>query len=115
MEGHYEDDGAVPQHIDPVLYVVSDEWGHCVSEIGIGQIEQGLEAHYGSDGHENEEELAPLTIFIQEHRPHVPMQDQSTRKKHYRNHSKVTASYETSYLVKLFLGVELQGDYNHSA
>lgn len=36
MEGHYEDDGAVPQHIDPVLYVVSDEWGHIVSEIGIG-------------------------------------------------------------------------------
>ena len=79
MEWHYEDDGAVPQHIYPVLYVVSDECGHWVSEIGIGQIEQGLEAHYGSDGHENEEELAPLTIFIQEHRPHVPMQDQRTQ------------------------------------
>lgn len=64
MKGHYEDDGAVPQHICTVLYVVSNICGRCVSELGIGQIEQGLEDNYGSDSHEDEEELAPLTIFI---------------------------------------------------
>lgn len=79
MEAHYQDDGAVPQHIGTVLYVVSDKCLKCASEIVIAQIEQGLEGHYCSDGHENEEELAPLTIFIQEHCPHVPMQDQRTQ------------------------------------
>ena len=76
MPWHYEDDGTVPQDVNPVLYVVSDKYRHFHSELGIGQIEQGLEAHYCSDDHEDEQELASLTIFIQEHRPHVPVQDQ---------------------------------------